>query len=111
MIFIYAYLIVTLVFYIVLSMKVMGKDDSTTAWAVSFLNILYILYCFIYLSLKRLSIRKGTKLLGYRPRTVSDYRKLGITSKGNGIKTYLHILLIKKKDFNKWNIIMAQALV
>ena len=111
MIFVYVYLIVTLVFYIAISMIAMDRDEVKEALLISFLNILYILYCFIYLSLKRLSIRKGTKLLGYRPRTVSDYRKLGITSKGNGIKTYLHILLIKKKDFNKWNIIMAQALV
>ena len=101
MIFVYVYLIVTLVFYIAISMIAMDRDEVKETLLISFLNIFYILYCFIYLSLKRLSIRKGTKLLGYRPRTVSDYRKLGITSKGNGIKTYLHILLIKKKDFNK----------
>ena len=79
----------------------MDIDEVKETLLISFLNIFYTLYCLIYLSLKSLSIRKSTKLLGYRPRTVSDYKKLGITSKGNGIKTYLHILLIKKKDFNK----------
>lgn len=101
MIFVYVYLIVTLVFYIAISMIAMDRDEVKETLLISFLNIFYILYCLIYLSLKSLSIRKSTKLLGYRPRTVSDYKKLGITSKGNGIKTYLHILLIKKKDFNK----------
>ena len=40
-----------------------------------------------------------------------QYKKLGISSKSNGFKTYLHILSIRKKDFKKWNIITVQALV
>ena len=79
----------------------MNRDEIKATLLISFFNIFYILYCLIYLSLKGLSIRKSTKLLGYRPRTVSDYKKLGISSKSNGFKTYLHIISIRKKDFKK----------
>ena len=104
MIFVYVYLIVTLVFYIAISMIAMDRDEVKETLLISFLNIFYIFYKIFYKSLKHLSMNKAEKLLGHRFKlnsfSIEDKQRLGL-SKGYGFKTYLHILLIKKKDFCK----------
>lgn len=88
------YLILVLVAFVLYSGYYLYEENYLKeAFIASLLNIVGIIVIAIYYGIRWLAIKRGTKILGHRPKMTSDFIALGQDGKSN-IYSWKNLLII-----------------